>query len=105
VAQPNVATSILLNAVAGGAQASGRNLHGIAPGQRADFVVLDTSDPALATLAAAQQLSARVFASDQCARLAVCVGGKWHVIDGRHPLEETATQRFAEVRAKLLASA
>jgi formimidoylglutamate deiminase len=104
-AQPDVATAIVLNAVAGGAQASGRNVRGIAPGQRADFVVLDTRDPALATLPARQQLSVRVFACMPCAPLAVCVGGKWRVIDGHHPLEATATQRFAEVRASLLATA
>jgi len=104
-AQPSVATAIVLNAVAGGAQASGRPVAGIERGQRADFVVLCTSDPALAALSAAQQLSMRVFASPPHAPLAVCAGGRWQIVDGRHPLEESAARRFADVRAKLLASA
>jgi formimidoylglutamate deiminase len=103
-AQPDVATAILLDAIAGGAQASGRPVAGIARGQRADFVVLDTSDATLAALSPAQQLATHVFARNPRAPHAVCVGGQWQVTDGHHPLEERAAQRFAEVRATLLAS-
>ena len=53
-----------LEAVAGGAQASGRTVAGLAAGQRADFVVLDAKHPLLQGLPSPDaMLSAHVFAS------------------------------------------
>ena len=74
-AQPPVATAMTLAAVQGGAQAAGRAVAGLAVGQHADFVVLDAAHPALAGLAAADMLSAHVFASHRTSAIdAVWVG-------------------------------
>jgi formimidoylglutamate deiminase len=99
---PDVATTILQRAVAGGAQASGRPIAGIAPGQRGDFVVLDTRDPTLAGLSAAQRLSTLTFARASRAPIAVYVGGRPRIVDGRHPLEAEAGRAFAAARRSLL---
>ncbi|MDT8991855.1 formimidoylglutamate deiminase [Curvibacter sp. APW13] len=58
-----VATAMTLQAVAGGAQASGRAVAGLAVGQQADWVELDAQHLALAGLSAPEMLSAHVFAS------------------------------------------
>ncbi|TXH91254.1 MAG: formimidoylglutamate deiminase [Rhodoferax sp.] len=58
-----VATAMTLQAVPGGAQASGRAVGGLAVGQQADLVELDAQHLALAGLSAPEMLSAHVFAS------------------------------------------
>lgn len=61
--QAQVATAMTLQAVQGGAQASGRAVGGLAVGQQADLVELDAQQLALAGLRAPEMLSAHVFAS------------------------------------------
>jgi formimidoylglutamate deiminase len=62
-AQTQVASAMTLQAVQGGAQASGRAVGGLAVGQQADLVELDAQHLALAGLSAPEMLSAHVFAS------------------------------------------
>ena len=101
--QPDVASALWLQAVAGGAQASGVALGGLAPGQRADFVVLDAAHPALAGLPPAQQLAAHVFASSRSRAIdQVWVAGRPAVQAGRHPARNVAFQAFRQARAALL---
>ena len=78
-------------------------LGGLAPGQRADFVVLDATHPALAGLPPAQQLAAHVFASSRSRAIdQVWVAGRPAVRAGRHPARDVAFQAFRQARAALL---
>ena len=95
-----VATAMTLEAVAGGAQASGRAVAGLAAGQQADFVVLDANHPLLQGLPSPDaMLSAHVFASHrQSAIAAVWVAGRPLVTAGSHALHAEAANAFAAAR-------
>ena len=100
---PQVADRLYTEAVAGGARAAGRSVAGLAPGQRADFVVLDGAHPALAGLGGAQALAAHVFANHGHETLAdVRTAGRSRVRHGVHPLQAEAGRAFAAARAGLL---
>ncbi|MBY0465764.1 MAG: formimidoylglutamate deiminase, partial [Burkholderiales bacterium] len=99
---PQVASAMLLQAVAGGAQAAGLAAGGLAVGQRADFCVLDPQHVALAGLTAPEMLSAHVFASHRTSALdAVWVAGRPLVQQGRHPLRDEAARAFIQTRQQL----
>ncbi|MBN8750300.1 MAG: formimidoylglutamate deiminase [Variovorax sp.] len=101
--QPEVATAMTLAAVRGGAQAAGRHIAGLAPGQQADFVVLDAAHPALAGLAAPQQLAGHVFASHRTSAVHdVFVNGRARVAAARHPDHDAAQAGFVTARRQLL---
>ena len=101
-AHAQVATATLLQAVAGGAQASGRPANGLAAGQRADFCILDAQHLALAGLSAPDMLSAHVFASHRTSALdTVWVGGQQRTQQGRHPLHGVAAAAFIVARSQL----
>ena len=107
--QPEVATAMTLQAVQGGAQASGRLVHGstagIAVGQSADWVVLDAQHVALRGLPAPAMLSAHVFASHRTSAIdSVWVGGACRVEQGRHALHGPAASAFAAARASTIAT-
>ena len=103
VAHAQVAAATLLQAVAGGAQASSRAAHGLAVGQRADFCILDAQHLALAGLTAPDMLSAHVFASHRTSALdAVWVGGQQRTRQGRHPLHNVAATAFIAARSQLI---
>ena len=106
--QPEVATAMALQAVQGGAQASGRLVPGaaagIAVGQSADWVVLDAQHVALRGLPAPAMLSAHVFASHRTSAIdSVWVGGASRVAQGRHALHDSAASAFATARASTIA--
>ena len=102
--QAFVATAMTLDAVAGGAQASGRAVAGLAVGQQADLVVLDADHPLLQGLPTADaMLSAHVFASHRQSAIAeVWVGGQARVVAGRHALNHSARTAFNTARRQLL---
>lgn len=104
-AQRFVATAMTLEAVAGGAQASGRAVAGLRAGQRADFVVLDAGHPLLDALPSPDaMLSAHVFASHRrCAIESVWVGGERRVEGGRHVLHAEAARGLVAARRTLAA--
>lgn len=103
-AQAWVATAMTLEAVAGGAQACGRPVAGLAAGQQADFVILDAAHPALQGLPGPDSmLSAHVFASHRQSAIAqVCVAGHARVEDGRHTRGLRARAGFQAARSELL---
>lgn len=102
-AQPQVATAMLLASVAGGAQAAGRPIAGLAVGQQADLVTLDAHHPALAGLPAAEMLSAHVFASHRTSAVhTVHVAGQARVRAARHADHEHAVQGLIHARQQLL---
>lgn len=83
----STAGALLQGALDGGLAATGLSLGGLVPGQRADFMVLDTDAAALAGIAAAHRLDAWVFSSPDAAVAAVHVAGK--------PVPATPPQRQA----------
>ena len=101
--QPHVATAFTLEAVQGGAQASGRAVGGLAVGQQADFVVLDAAHLALQGLSAPDMLSAHVFASHRTSAIdSVWAAGRARVAAGRHTLHDDAAAAFVAARTQLL---
>ncbi|MDP3521087.1 MAG: formimidoylglutamate deiminase [Hydrogenophaga sp.] len=99
-----VATAMTLDAVAGGAQASGRAVAGLALGQQADLVVLDAEHPLLQGLPSPDaMLSAHVFASHRQSAVAqVWVGGQARVLAGQHALNHAVRAGFNTARRQLL---
>ena len=91
---------------AGSAARGEQGRHGVAPGHRADLVVLDGAHPALAGLDASLALDAHVFASHRQSTIAnVVVGGRTVIEGGVHPLRAEAGAAFVRARARVLADA
>ena len=105
-AQPSIATSMTLAAVAGGAQASGRPVAGLAVGLHMDAVALDAGHPALAGLPTPElMLSAHVFASHRSSAVhTVWSSGQVRVRAGQHPQARFTRSAFINARRTLLAS-
>jgi formimidoylglutamate deiminase len=103
---PSVATAMTLEAVAGGAQACGRNVAGLQVGQRMDGVTLDAQHPALAELPTPELMhSAHVFASHRRSAVhTVWTGGTTRVNGGQHAQAEQSQRAFAQARRTLLQS-
>ena len=76
--------ALLDAAWAGGAAALGRRVGRLAPGYRADVVVLDRDHPTLAGRAGDDALDSWVFSGDETPVRDVMTGGSWVVRDGRH---------------------
>lgn len=99
--QRQIADGLWLDAVAGGAQASGRPIGGLAVGQQADFVVL--ADASLEGLEPDQMLASVMFANQRRNAVAdVWVGGRRRVQNGRHADDEATQRAFVAARAQLL---
>lgn len=89
-------------ALAGGARASGRDIGRIAPGARADFIVLDPETPALLGRSENTLLDALVFAGNANPVRDVMVGGHWVVEEGHHRAEHAVFARFRHAVTALL---
>lgn len=89
-------------ALAGGAQALGRNIGAIEPGRRADFVVLDADHPDLAG-GPQTWLDAYVFVAGSAPIQTVTVGGETLVQDGWHMRRDAITARYRKTVARLTA--
>ena len=101
-AHPEVGTSLYLQAVKGGAQASGRAIAGIAVGQSADFVELDPDHVGIAGLPVDKVLSGHVLGSSRTTAIKR-VWAKGQVrVNQTHALHETAQRAFITARAQLL---
>ena len=97
-----VGRSLYVAAARGGAQAAGMAAGAIAPGCRADFVVLDAADPALAEQNVDTLLDAAIFGPSRKPVRDVMVGGRWVVRDGHHAEEESILRRYRSTIAELL---
>jgi formimidoylglutamate deiminase len=95
---PSVGASLFKFALSGGARALGRPIGRLAPGSRADLVVLDQSLPALYGKGGDLLVDAAVFAGNRNPVRDVMVGGRWVVRDGRHGRRE---RTYAAYRAAL----
>ena len=96
-----VGQTLHAGAARGGAQALARRAGAIAPGCRADFVVLDADDPALAGQPAEALLDAAVFGPCRRPVRDVMVDGRWVVRDGRHPQQDAVLARYRNTLARL----
>ncbi len=89
-------------ALAGGARATDAlTTGGIAPGKRADFVVLDRQHPSLAAAQDDSLLDAWLFAADNAAIKTVYCRGVPVVQNGRHVARDELSARYREVLAGL----
>ncbi|MCC7274426.1 MAG: formimidoylglutamate deiminase [Alphaproteobacteria bacterium] len=88
-------------ALAGGVQAHGRAIGALAPGMRADIVLLDPDHPALVGRSGDQWLDGWVFGGDGRAVRDVWIGGRQVVADGRHLARDAARARFARTVERL----
>ena len=103
--QAEVATAMTLQAVQGGAQASGRSVSGLAVGQQADLVALDAQHVALAGLPAPSMLSSHVFGSHRTSAIdSLWVAGMLRVAQGRHALHDPAAQAFVAARSSTISA-
>ncbi len=97
---PSTGETLYRAALVGGARASGRRIGGLAPGERADFVVLDPDAPALAERPSEALLDAFIFAGNANPVRDVFVGGRRVVADGRHPDEARIFAAFRRAIAR-----
>jgi formimidoylglutamate deiminase len=98
---PSPGATLHRAALAGGAAASGRPVAGVAPGQRADLVVLDPDAPFLAGRTGDTLLDALVFGGETQPIRDVYVGGRPVVAGRRHPDETVIFDRFRRALARL----
>jgi formimidoylglutamate deiminase len=93
---------VLLDAVlAGGAQASGRRVGAIAPGLRADLLVLDGHHPTLAGRGGDALLDSWIFSGQDNPIRHVLCGGRWVVREGEHVRAERIVPRFRAAMQEL----
>jgi len=99
---PAVGTTLWLEAAAGG-KALGRAMGKIAPGMRADLVVLDAEHPDLAGRSGDAVASALIFSGSAGLVRDVMVAGAWKVRRKKHPLEDQAAAAYKRAAAVLIA--
>jgi len=97
-----VGTTLWLEAAEGGARALGRACGRIAPGCRADLVVLDAARPDLEARSGDAIANALVFSGAQGLARDVMVAGRWVVREGSHAGEEAAATHYARAVRELL---
>jgi len=99
---PAVGTTLWLEAAAGGAQALGREMGALAPGKRADLVVLDGEHPDLASRTGDAIANALVFSGTSGLVRDVMVAGRWVVRERQHAQQDAAARRYARAVAELV---
>jgi formimidoylglutamate deiminase len=93
--------SLFRRSLAGGAQALGRPIGALAPGKRADIVVLDPDHPALYGRNGDTLLDSWIFSGNANPVRDVIVGGHFVVRDGVHPHEEQALADYRRAVKRL----
>lgn len=99
--QRNVADFLWQGALRGGAQAAGRPVGALAPGRRADIVVLDDAHPNMFGLALDEVLGSFVFSGNDNLVKDVMVGGQWVVRNQQHVAQQAIAARFKQTLAEL----
>ena len=89
-------------ALAGGARALGQNIGAIAANCRADLVVMNGADVALAEHSGDTLLDAAIFGPARQPVRNVMAGGAWVIREGRHAQEELALSRYRATLKRLL---
>ena len=98
---PDVAANLWSAAASGGAQAVGHPVGAIAPGRRADLVVLDGDDLDFEGLRAPARLGVAMFSGSSNRVRDVYVAGRRMVEKGRHAIEEEAAAAFRQSLRRL----
>jgi formimidoylglutamate deiminase len=93
-AERDVGTFLWQGALAGGAQAAGRRLGVLAPGRRADLLVLDSAHPNLDGVPPHEVLGRFLFSGNDNLVRDVLAGGHWVVQGGRHKAQDAIAQRY-----------
>lgn len=101
---PDVAANLWRAAAAGGANAVGQPVGNIAPGLRADLVILDNEDVDFEGLAASTRLGVALFSGSRNRVRDVYVAGRAVVEDGRHGSEDEARAAFRGALKRLRAA-
>lgn len=99
--EPHTGVHLHKAAAAGGARSSGRTTGAIAPGMRADIVVLDDQAPALFGRDDGRLMDAWIFGGFANPVKDVMVGGAWRVRDGRHPREDAIAAAYRAAVSRL----
>ncbi len=99
--QPHCGARLWQAALAGGAQALGRRIGRLAPGDRADLIRLDADHPVLAGRRGETVLDSLVFAGNANPVQDVMVGGRWLVRDGRHRARAEVAGRYRAALRRL----
>lgn len=97
----NVGDFLWQRALQGGAQAAGRPVGALAPGHRADIVVLDDAHPNMFGLALDEVLGSFVFSGNDNLVKDVMVGGQWVVRSQQHVAQQVIAARFKQTLAEL----
>jgi formimidoylglutamate deiminase len=93
--------SLFRRSLAGGAQALARPIGALAPGKRADIVVLDPDHPALYGRSGDTLLDSWIFSGNANPVRDVMVGGHFVVREGVHPHEEQALADYRRAVKRL----
>jgi formimidoylglutamate deiminase len=97
----NVGDFLWQGALRGGAQAAGRPVGALAPGRRADMIVLDDGHPNMFGLALDEVLGSFVFSGNDNLVKDVMVGGRWVVRNQQHVAQQAIAARFKQTLAEL----
>jgi formimidoylglutamate deiminase len=89
-------------ACSGGAQALGQRIGAIAAGRRADWIVLDESDFAIAQQRGDALLDSAIFGPAKAPVSDVMVGGEWRVRHRVHPRAEQSATHYRATLKRLL---
>jgi formiminoglutamate deiminase len=100
----SVGRRLYADALAGGAQALGRAIGSIKPGQRADIVVLDADHPDLAGTTGDLWLDKYIFVAGRPIVQTVFVGGAKVVDAGAHKARDVIADRYRRTMARLARS-
>ena len=100
--RPSTGAALFTAALAGGAQACGGEIAALAPGHRADLVVLEADHPALFDKQDDALLDAAIFAASSTPVRDVMVGGTWVVEDRRHFDEDAVFDAYRAAMTALL---
>lgn len=98
----SIGGGLFRQAVTGGAQALGQAVGAIAPNHKADWVVMNAADAALAGHGGDAVLDAAIFGPVRNPVRDVMVGGVWVVKEGRHEQEDAAFSRYRATLKRLL---
>lgn len=97
----SVGSLLFAAALRGGAQASGQPTSELAPGRRADLVVLDAEAPGLLGREGEALVDAAVFGPGRRTVRDVLCAGRWRVREGRHVDASAIRARFARALDRL----
>jgi len=98
---PHTGQNLLAAALDGGARACGRPVGAIAPGRRADLLVLDADHPRLYGRRTEALADSWIFSGNDNLVRDVFVGGRHVVRDGRHPDEDAVARDYRRTLDRL----